>query len=237
MNTAKGGNASGGTIATKDDGGADNSPTVGSGVYLNNAANVTLRRMRLNNLKNYGIRGLSVNGFTLQYSTVNGANGDTTTGTEGSVAFGSSNPGGVNGLLGSGLIDNCRISGAVEHNMEFYSQSGNLNPLTISNSDITDNNVASGSDGILIEMQGTASATVSVRSCLFDDNRSQALQAAANDSSFVDITVDQCALTRTTQGNEGFVLSNGSNGRLTTHDRIEHHRPKRHDRNSKTFPG
>jgi Domain of unknown function (DUF4214)/Bacterial Ig domain len=216
-NTTRGGNASGGTIANKDDGGADNSGTVGTGIFLSNTSNVTLRRMQLNDHKNYAIRGLSVTGFTLQYSTINGLNGDTTVGEEGNVAFGKTNPSGANGLFGSGLIDNCKISGGIENNLEFYNQSGTLNALTISNSDVKSNTAATGNDGILIESQTSASMTVSVQSCLFDDNKSQAVQLNAIDSSTADITVNSCTLQRTTQGNEGFVFQNASNAHLTAH--------------------
>ena len=62
------------------------------------------------------------------------------------------NPSGTNGLQGTGLIDNCTITGGIEHNVEFYNQSGSMN-LTISNSNISNNSVAFGSDGILSEMQ------------------------------------------------------------------------------------
>jgi uncharacterized repeat protein (TIGR01451 family) len=216
-NTTKGGNASGGTIANKDDGGTDNTTAVGTGVFLSNAMNITLRRMQLNDLKNFGIRGLSVTGFTLQYSTINGANGDTATGTEGSVAFGTPNPGGANGMLGSGLIDNCTISGGVEHNMEFYNQSGNLNALTISNTDVKSNSAALGGDGIQMEMDGSASVTVSIQTCLFDDNKSQAVQTSSLGSSTVDLTINNCTLQRTTQGTEGFVLQNAAGSHLTLH--------------------
>ncbi|MGH9929338.1 MAG: beta strand repeat-containing protein, partial [Pyrinomonadaceae bacterium] len=217
INTTKGGNASGGTIANKDDGGTDNSGTVGTGIFLNSTSNVVLRRMQLNDHKNYAIRGLSVTGFTLQYTTINGLNGDTTLGEESNVAFGITNPSGSNGLLGSGLIDNVKISGGVENNMEFYNQSGTLNALTISNSDIKSNTVATGNDGILIESQTSASMTVSVQTCVFDDNKSQAVQFNALDSSTGDITVNSSTLLRTTQGNEGFVFQNASNAHLTAH--------------------
>lgn len=216
-NTAKGGNATGGTIANKDDGGTDGTTNVGTGVFLSNATNITLRRVQLNDLKNFGIRGLSVTGFTLQYSTINGANGDTAAGTEGSVSFGTPNPGGANGMLGSGLIDNCKISGGVEHNMEFYNQSGNLNALTISNSDVKSNSAATGGDGIQMEMDGSASTTVSIQTCLFDDNRSQAVQTTAVGSSTVDLTINGCTLQRTTQGTEGFVLQNAASAHMTLH--------------------
>src|ERR1051326_6297882 len=54
-NTAVGGNSTGGTISGKS--GADGSTTNGSGVFLNNATNVTLRRMTINGTnQNYGVR-------------------------------------------------------------------------------------------------------------------------------------------------------------------------------------
>ena len=214
-NTTRGGNGSGGAIANKT--GADGSTTTGCGVSLNNVTNITLRRMQFDDHQNSSIRGFSVTGFTLQYSTINGFSGTASGPTEGCVAFGTSQPGGVNGLLGSGTIDNCLISGGIEHNMEFYNQSGNLNALTISNSNITDNSVALGADGIQAEMGGTASATISIQSCMFDDNKSQAVQASALESSTFDLTINNCTVTRTTQGNEGFVLQNGANGDLTVH--------------------
>src|SRR5215213_2088243 len=75
-NTAVGGNSTGGTISNSA--GADGA-TSGNGVYLENAANVTLRRVRINGTnQNNGIRGLNTSNFTLEFSTVNGTNGTST---------------------------------------------------------------------------------------------------------------------------------------------------------------
>jgi hypothetical protein len=178
-------------------------------------------RMQLNDFQNSAIRVLGVTGFTLQYSTINGVSGSASGPVEGAIAFGTTNPSGSNGLFGTNLIDNCRISGAVEHNVEWYNQSGTAS-LTVSNSDIKSNSVAFGSDGILVEMQGTAGALpgaevlLTVDNVVFDDNKSQAVQVAANDSSRVYATIRNSTVSRTSQGNEGFVLSNGSNGQLRT---------------------
>ena len=83
--------------------------------------------------------------------------------------------------------------------------------------EVRNNSVAGGADGIQIEMQGSATATIAVRQCFFDDNKSQPVQAAANDSSTIDIRIEDSVVRRTSQGNEGFVLSNGSNGDLVAH--------------------
>lgn len=226
-NTTKGGNASGGTIQNIF--GSD-ATTAGIGIYLNNTANVVLRRMTINGtLQNNGIYGESVRNLTLQYCTVGGAIG-TTSGSndltlECPVQFGKTFPSVANGFANgsTATIDNCLISGGIQHNMEFY-QVGNTASVTISNCNITSNGAALGSDGIQIETHtdsngGTAAAnfTVSVQSCLFDDNKSQALQASALGDSFMDITINNCTVQKTTQGNEGFVLQNGGDGDMTAH--------------------
>src|SRR6185295_7922560 len=64
-NTAVGGNFTGGTITSAT--GADGA-TSGNGVYLENAANVTLRRLTINGTnQNHGIRGVNTSNFTLEF--------------------------------------------------------------------------------------------------------------------------------------------------------------------------
>jgi hypothetical protein len=177
--------------------------------------------MHLSGFQNSAIRGFNVTDFTLQYSTIDGSSGDSSAATEGAVALGTIEAGlvtGVNGIAGgTNLIDNCLISGAVEHNIELYNYKAGSNfTFTVQNSDVQSNSVASGSDGILIETSAAylGTATVVVDNVAFDDNKSQAVQASALGSSTIDITVSNNTVQRTSQGNEGIVLSNGSNGRL-----------------------
>jgi hypothetical protein len=213
---------SGGTIANKS--GADGQTATGSGISLNSTSNVSLAWMQLNDFQNSGIVGRSVTNFELLDSVLSGVIGSTNVGVEGPIMFGLTNPGGANGLLGNGLIRDTKVRGGIEHNVEFYNQSGSMNltiegttaPGTTSGAcEIRSNSVALGSDGILMEMQGTATANVTIRQCFFDDNKSQAVQAAANDDSAIDIRIEDSVVRRTAQGNEGFVLSNGANGDLT----------------------
>ncbi|HRG17157.1 MAG TPA: hypothetical protein PLB00_14255, partial [Pseudomonadota bacterium] len=232
---------SGGTIQHKT--GADEpgggTPGVyepfGYGIFLRSTSNVSLRHMQLNDFDNSAIFGLSVTGFSLQDSVINGVIGTASGPVEGPIVFGITNPGGLNGLQGTGLIRNTRISGAIEHGVEFYNQSGAMsltidgtNPVseganpTSAADDVADcaigfNSVGLGSDGVQIEMQGTATATIVVDRCLFRDNKSQPIQVAANDNSTIDLTVDESFSRNLAQGNEGILMSNGSNGRLTTH--------------------
>ncbi|MFO1495720.1 MAG: Ig-like domain-containing protein [Lysobacterales bacterium] len=237
--TGTGAAASGGTISGKT--GADGSTTSGIGIYLNSTSNVSLARLQLNTFDNSAITGRNVNNFQLTDSVINGVIGNNTGQTEGAINFGVSNPGGINGLTGTGLIRNTKVSGSIEHNLEFYNQSGTLtlniegvNPVSeganpnsagddTADCSVDSNSTTGGSDGILFEMQGTANATLVIDRCIFRDNRSQAIQIAANDSSVINATIDESFARRLTQGNEGFVLSNGNNGRLTarvTNNRI-----------------
>lgn len=187
-----------------------------TGIRLDNVQSVSLTRMRVTGTvaNNFGIYGTSVNGFTLAHSVIDGSIGATTGAQDAPLAFGKSNPSGLNGLSGVNSITDSTISGGIEHNLEFYSQSGSAN-LTIARTVVISNSAAGGSDGILMEMQGTANATALIDNSYFNDNKSQAMQAAANDNSIINLTVRNSKWTRTTQGNEGVVFSNGSNGQLT----------------------
>jgi hypothetical protein len=123
-NTSVGGNGSGGTISGTV--GPDAAST-GSGVYLNNAQNVTLRRMTINGThQNYGIRGSAVNGFTLEYSTLNGTYGTNynvapNNAGEGAIYFGDTS---TNGLATSGTFTNNIISGGYSRNLSIINTSG-----------------------------------------------------------------------------------------------------------------
>ena len=226
-NTSRGGNGSGGTITNKT-GGTDGDGTTASAVYVSNGS-ATLRNMVFTRLDNFGLYGLSVNSVTLQYSQVGAISGSACADADGdigsssgaqdaAIVFGKSNPSGLNGFNNSGtfLLDNLLVRCSIEHQIEIYAQSNNFSG-TISNSDIKDNSTSFGSDGILIETQGTSSATIAVNGNSFDDNKSQSTQGAANDSSFLDLTINSNTVVRSTQGNEGFLLSNGNNGDLTAH--------------------
>ena len=204
----------GGTIGGRDDSGQDGVGTVGTAIYLNNTTDVQLNGLTVSGtFANNGVLGYSVNGLQLTNSTFSGTFGDTVTGNESAIALGRSNPSGANGLSGNSLIQNVNVSGSIEHNVEIYQQSGSFG-LTIKDSNIHDNSLALGSDGIQIEMQGTAVGTIAVTGTTLSNNKSQGIQGAANDSSTLNLTLDTNTVSRGTQGNEGIVLSNGGNGHL-----------------------
>ncbi|MES2933470.1 MAG: Ig-like domain repeat protein [Pseudomonadota bacterium] len=187
-----------------------------TGIRLDNATNVSLTRMHITGTvaDNFGIYGTNVNGFTLAKSVIDGSIGATTGGQDSALVFGKSNPAGINGLLGTNSITDSTISGAIEHNMEFYNQSGTFS-LNIAKTVVSSNSVAGGADGIQMEMQGTANGTVAVDNSYFNDNKSQAIQAASNDTSSLNFAVRNSKWIRSTIGNEGVVFSNGASGDLT----------------------
>jgi hypothetical protein len=212
------GASGGGVIQGKT--GADASVTAGNGIYLNNTSDVQLNGLSLQNFDNHGIFGLSVGGFQLTNSSIGGTIG-TTSGAndlalEAPIQFGKTAPAVANGFLANSaaLLNNVNVSGGIQHNVEIYQDTGTFN-LTITNSSVHDNGTALGGDGINIETTGTAHGIVSVNHTDFDNNKSQAVQANALGSSLLELTLDQNTVSRTTQGNEGFILQNGASGDLT----------------------
>ena len=169
---------SGGTISGKSGGDitsgsavplALNGARTGCGVFLLNAASVSLSNMTLQNFSNFGIFGRNVNGFSLTGTTINttsGFNGDNVGQDEASAGF--------DGLTGTVAITNCTISNAVEHNMRVTNQSGTIDSLNIKGTTFAQASVPgspAGGNGLLITMQGTSVLTnASVSGCTFRNN-------------------------------------------------------------------
>ncbi|WP_395706332.1 beta strand repeat-containing protein [Casimicrobium huifangae] len=190
-----------------------------TGIRLDNTANVSLTRMRItgNATHNFGIYATNTTNFSLNRSVIDGTIGVTTGGQDAPLVFGKldvvGDPG-INGLSGTAnAITDSWIQGGIEHNVEIYGQSNNFG-LAVTRTVVKSNSVGGGADGIQMELQGTAVGRVLVDNSQFDDNKSQAIQAAANGSSTVHFTLQNSRWSKTTQGNEGVVFSNGSNGQL-----------------------
>ena len=144
-NTSVGGNASGGTIANKS--GADGSTATGSGIYLNSTSSVILRRMTINGTnQNFGIRGVNVNGFTMEYSTVIGHQRRQHRPRRRQREL--RQPDSARPRSRPALIE-----GGLEDNLNVVNTSGTLNRLTITGSTFGFNNTVSGNNNILIESQ------------------------------------------------------------------------------------
>ncbi len=180
-NNSVGGNSSGGTIANTV--GADGA-VAGNGVYLDNAGNVTLRRMTINGTnQNHGIRGVNGNsGFTLENSTVSGASGTSVALDEGSVNF--------DNLTGAAAITSSVIEGGLEDNLNVVNTSGTLDRLVITGSTFGFNNTTNGNNNILIESQNAGTTlNFTIQSSIIKGARADWLNATNNTNSTMDLVI------------------------------------------------
>ena len=194
-NTTRGGNATGGTIANKDDGGTNAVGGVGTGIFLNSTQNVTLRRMTINGInKNYGIRGTNVTNFVMQYSSVIGTNGDDTPTREGSVIF-------DNVFGNANSIFESIISGSIEDNLRVENSSGTLTSFNITNNNIQNNSTVSGNIGVRFASKTTGNMTGTISNNSFSGNRTETINSDAGDSSTLNITITGNTIVAGTGGN------------------------------------
>ncbi|HEY5067724.1 MAG TPA: DUF4347 domain-containing protein [Xanthobacteraceae bacterium] len=138
---------SGGTIEDKT--GTTGGVTNGVGIYLNNTADVSLAYMQLNGLSYDGIYGQSVTNFSMDHTTVNGANGSAVG--EGSVVFGSGVYAGQStetGITGAGVITNSTISGGYYDNLDIFTSPADI---TLDHDTFGDNNATTGNHNVYID--------------------------------------------------------------------------------------
>ena len=176
--TGNGSAGTGGTIANKT--GADGSTSTGVGIYLNNASDVQLDWMQLNDLQNFGIRGNNVTGFSFDNSVISGTNG-TAAGAfdEAAISF--------NNLLGSASISDSNIGNGFEYILKVLNSSGTLNRLTIDNTDFGTNNTALGGDAVQIVASNTATVNVTVTDSGFTNAREDLFNAVATQTADMDV--------------------------------------------------
>ncbi|MEZ5455693.1 MAG: Ig-like domain-containing protein [Lysobacteraceae bacterium] len=194
---ASGGLSVTGSGSTAGSGGTISNGT--TGISLTNTRNVSLSNMQLNDFSDYAIRGSGVVGFSLTGSTINGNNGNDAGADEGSVRF--------TELTGTATITNCNISGAVEHNMQVVNTSGLLNRLTVTGTTFGSMNATTGSDGLLIETQGTAVINATVSNNIFTYAIGDHFQFSVNSS-----TTNDVIFSNNTLSNSGVAAVSGGGG-------------------------
>jgi hypothetical protein len=164
-NTVRGGNATGGTIASTT--GATGA-SGGIGIRLENADEVALRRMQLNDHPNFALYSLNASNVTVAFTTVSGTNGtnDGVAGTfftdEAAVLFAN--------MTGAALVDRCKISGGIENNMTVVNDTGTLNRLVIDDTEFGLNNTTLGADSLLIVASGLAANPASTVNVTIEDS-------------------------------------------------------------------
>jgi hypothetical protein len=163
------GNTTGGDSATA---------SAGSGIHMENVDTVSFTRMHLHDHSNYAIRGVNVNGFTLNTSVIKGTNG-TNPGApfvDGCVVFDGTGASPAQGLVGSSSITNSDIRGGRSDNLRIDNSAGTLN-LTVSGSTFRDTvDAADASDNIFIELDTTATGFVSITGSTFGETSGDHIQ-------------------------------------------------------------
>jgi hypothetical protein len=185
-NTSQGGNASGGTISnmsgadgTTADDGASNG--IGIGIYLNNATNVSLRRMTVNTSSNFGLEAENTNGVTVQYCRFNGTHGDNTSQAEGAARFLQ--------ITGTVTIDNCEMTGAKANDVRLDNNSGTLTDFVVSNSSLHDNDNMVGNDGISIDLEGTATIKTHITGSALSNHLGDHIDVSTTGTASADVVI------------------------------------------------
>jgi len=215
------GTCTGGAIQNKL--GADgSSATQGTGIYLNSTLNPSFTRMDIEGNQNYGIRGISVTGFTLDNSLVgntatngtsNTADSDVNIQGEGSVRF--------TNLTGSATISNSTLDLGFSRSLVVFNNAvgSSLNRLTISNSTIKDTlvNVAT-SDAFFAGAANDAIVNFTVTGSTFSAAPQFLIQTSALGTSTMDIVIDTSTFSNSNSGNasNNLSLSGGGTDSLVT---------------------
>jgi hypothetical protein len=212
---------SGGTLQNMT--GADNSSAtpVGTSIVLNNAQNVSLAFMHISSNSNYGIRGASVTGLTLDHILIDGQNGNNEASPfeEGSIR--------IDNLFGIAAITNSDISGGYDNNVLIRNSSGTLNRLTIDHTHfgLTYDSNTNGGSSIIFEGPATASAggttmNLTVSNSTFDGSRGAVIIATSHGASSGTASMDVSLVNNTItnidthilSGATGMLLEGGDNG-------------------------
>jgi hypothetical protein len=146
---------------------------------------------------NFGILGYSVNGFSLDHSSLTGTFGDNVNVDDDTVHFCT--------LTGSASITNSTISNGAETNLRVVNASGTLNRLTIAN-DTFGLNQTNGGDGTLLEADGgTFNATV--EDSTFQGSRGSPFQAVPQAGATMDLVFGQPGHGNTIHNTHGNIVS------------------------------
>ena len=182
---------SGGTISSID-GGTNATVEDGVGIYIDNTNNISLANINFTgNFGDFGIRGNTVNNFTLRDSTFNAADtddggfGDSSGDDEGAIRF--------TGLTGTVVLEGNSLSDGHEDVLRIDNSTGTLN-LTIRDSAtnqavIGRNGTESGNDGIIINGSGNSNITVLIDGVQFTGSRGDLIQTEANGSATQNVTI------------------------------------------------
>ena len=184
---------SGGTIANiggADVGSIGGAATTGTGIYMETVANVSLSNMIIGatggTMNNFGIRGESVNNFTLRDSELRGTFGTNTAMDEDAIRFGTGSN--STGLTGTALFEGNNIQGGLENNLSVYVYGTNTLNMTVRDTSGGDvavfggNSTVSGAHALSLESGGTSNVTLTVTGVAFNGANGSLLNVTSTGS-------------------------------------------------------
>ena len=199
---------SGGTIQHAD--GSDGQTSGGNCVYLSNTYDVQLNNMNIHDCQNYGIYGTTVNGMTLNHSTISGTNGTSATGNgESAVAF--------DNLSGTGSFTNNTIGGGWVDNFRIRNTTGTLN-LTATGNTISG---LTGSASAFYNMHLDASSTANINAHVQNNtfslaNRGHVFSNVANSAVMTMVFTGNTATGGGSGNCQNFAFQGGGTGSIET---------------------
>ncbi len=186
---------------------------VGTAIVLDNAQNVSLTRMRINGNTNYGVRGTTVAGFTMDTCLVDGVNGSNgaTPYNDGALSF--------DNLTGSASVSNTNIRGGLYNNFRVVNTSGTLDRLTFTNVTFDVSGSAPANDALTIESQNGAVVKVTVQTSFFKSAAGDLFNLTNNGTGADDLVFTNNTLTNANPaiatGGGGVTIASNGTGNLT----------------------
>jgi VCBS repeat-containing protein len=168
---------------------ADKSTSVtvaGDGIDMTSATDVTLEGLDIGSTGVHGIDGTGVVNLTVRNTDItNSGDGDGESG----VSF---EEVGQNNLSGTVLFDTVVIAGSTEHNVSIQNSSGTLNATftgCVFRRTFDSGSLGFGQHGMLLRSESTATMTVLVDDGTFLEHEADGLDAVAEDTSTMNLTV------------------------------------------------
>ncbi|HEX8003632.1 MAG TPA: Ig-like domain-containing protein [Mycobacteriales bacterium] len=164
------------------------SSTAGTGIFLRNTRDASLKNMNLSNFSNFAVLGYDVTNLTMDRFSVTGTNGSNSSQDEDSVHFCN--------LLGSATISNSTINGGFENSLRVYNTSGTLNRLTVSATTLaTRSATTDADDAFLATAFNTATMNVTLSNVTATTARGDLVQYALGDNSTGDLVIQNSTFT------------------------------------------
>jgi CSLREA domain-containing protein len=223
-------NGTGGTLKGTGTGPTGTGTKTGNDVTLIDTAKISLSRMNIMNGGDYGVKGLDVNGFIVDWCTFSN-NGDTNAGNgEGAIFFGDA-VSSDNGLQGSApggpnptRISNSDFSTSAGTHVRMYSSGGTLTGLDVKKNTFTglgpSPTAGTGGGGLQLELRGSSTGTLKLTGNSFVSNFGPALQGTALGQSSLTFNVlggtGDGANMFTNNAADALLVSNKNDADLTT---------------------